>query len=452
MAQHPNPAGSRARSGRGLFGGLSLASTLALAAPAFAQQASAPVASGQIFEPAYFARFAPKSAADMVGNIPGFEITGSNGERGFGQAKQNVLINGRRVSGKANDAETALCRIAADSVVRIEIVDGATLNIPGLSGQVANVIAKVEAFSGNWNWNPEFRENLQPSWFRGSVSANGKTDDGWSWSARMNFAEFHNGHDGPGVITNGAGQVLDVRREGFNGAGEEPTLAATLTYEAVDGAVANMNLALRPFNFVGREDSFRNPVGRCLSIASAISARTNRGIEIGADYEFDLGPGRLKLIGLQRLEEEEDDVKVESWPQGLQRCRSTVCNAAKRAAKASCAASTASPRSMATCRSTPKARSISSTSRTDLGLRQPDAIIRHGALPEGTARVEERRAETNVSYSRQLGQGVEPAEFAGRRIFRTDADGRKRPRRASSSGRKASCRWPGRSIPTSTSA
>ena len=107
------------------------------AASAIAQEQAQPqrVASqAQVYEPAYFARFAPKTAADMVGNIPGFSINDSDDSdaRGFGQAKQNVLINGRRVSGKANDAETALSRISAESVVRIEIVDGAGLKIPGL--------------------------------------------------------------------------------------------------------------------------------------------------------------------------------------------------------------------------------------------------------------------------------------------------------------------------------
>ncbi len=33
---------------------------------------------GQVYEPAYFARFAPKTAADMVGNIPGFNISGND--------------------------------------------------------------------------------------------------------------------------------------------------------------------------------------------------------------------------------------------------------------------------------------------------------------------------------------------------------------------------------------
>ena len=34
--------------------------------------------------------------------------------------------------------------------MRIDIVDGATLNVPGLSGQVANIIVKASGkFSGN---------------------------------------------------------------------------------------------------------------------------------------------------------------------------------------------------------------------------------------------------------------------------------------------------------------
>src|SRR5688572_5175081 len=79
------------------------------AGTAAAQEPARPAAAvqAQVYEPAFFARFAPKTAADMVNNIPGFAISGQDDdERGFGQAKQNVLINGRRVSGKSNDAAT----------------------------------------------------------------------------------------------------------------------------------------------------------------------------------------------------------------------------------------------------------------------------------------------------------------------------------------------------------
>jgi hypothetical protein len=134
------------------------------------------------------------------------------------------------------------------------------------------------------------------------VSANGKTEDGWSWSAELGGFEFNNRIEGPGIITDGAGNVTDVRREGFTGSGNGPSLAATLTYEAPEGAIANLNLSFGGFNFSGREDSFRSPVNAAPSSRFANFVDEQTEGEFGADYEFDLGPGRLKLIGLQRFQ------------------------------------------------------------------------------------------------------------------------------------------------------
>jgi len=385
---------------------LTLVSCLAaIATPAIAQQAAQSAGQAQIYEPGFFTRFAPKTAADMVGNIPGFTITGNDDNaRGFGQAKQNVLINGRRVSGKANDAATALGRISAESVVRIEIVDGAALNIPGLSGQVANVIAKVDDFSGNWNWNPEFRENLQPSWFRGAVSANGKTENGWSWSAELGAFEFHNGHDGPGIISNGSGVITETRREGFNGGGEEPSLAATLTYESPDAAIANFNIALQSFNFVGREDSFRNPVSAPSSARFSNIGEDERNGEFGADYEFDLGPGRLKVIALQRYEEEDEGVTVESYDAAGAFIADSGVRVRERGesgesiVRGEYGFSAFDGDVQWAAEGAFNFLDVS----TDIGERQPDGSYLMAPLPEGTARVEERRAETNLTYSRKL--------------------------------------------------
>ncbi|HPI50135.1 MAG TPA: TonB-dependent receptor plug domain-containing protein [Hyphomonadaceae bacterium] len=385
---------------------------MALAVPpaAIAQPAAPPtqaVSQAQVYEPAYFARFAPKTAADMVSNIPGFSVNGDNedqNERGFGQAKQNVLINGRRVSGKSNDAQTALGRISAESVVRIEVVDGATLNIPGLSGQVANVIAHVDAFSGNWEVVPEFRENLQPSWYRGSVSANGKTEDGWSWSASLDLAEFHNGSDGIGIIRDGSGNLLDLRREGFNGAGEEPNLAATLTYDAKDGAIANMNLSLRSLNFVGREDSFRNPVNSDPLYRYTAIGEDELGGELGADYEFDFGPGRLKLIALHRYEEGDDLVTIESYDDGGAYIADTGQRLIEHAEEGE--SIVRGEYGFAAFGGDMQVAAEGAFNfldvATDFGERALDGSYDLAVLPGGTARVEERRAETNLSYSRKL--------------------------------------------------
>ncbi|MFT3726028.1 MAG: TonB-dependent receptor plug domain-containing protein [Hyphomonadaceae bacterium] len=421
-------AGARRGGGRArLFyfaGGLA---ALGVATPAFGQeqtpqqpQPQQASSQAQVYEPGYFARFAPKTAMDMVANIPGFEITSSSNERGFGQARQNVLINGRRVSGKSNDAATALGRITAESVLRIEIVDGATLNIPGLSGQVANVIAKVDALSGNWSQVTELREDLKPSFGRASVSANGKTDGGWSWSAALNTFEFHNGNAGLGWITNGSGQLIDERRENFRGNGQEPSLDATVTYEAVDGAVANMNLSLRSFNFVGRETSHRNPVNSVPEDRYSFIGEDELGGEIGGDYEFDLGPGRLKLIALERYEDGDDLVTVESYNSA------GAANGGARVIEHSEQGETIG-RAEYGFRGFDGDIQIAAEGAfnfldvvTEYADRKPDGSYPLVSLPEGTARVEERRAETNISYSRKLDDawsmqsslGVEYSELA----------------------------------------
>ena len=79
-----------------------------------APDAVAPVAvvssdmGAQVFTPADFARFAPRSALDMVEKLPDFTLLTVSGDRGLGQASENILINGERISGKSNDARHML--------------------------------------------------------------------------------------------------------------------------------------------------------------------------------------------------------------------------------------------------------------------------------------------------------------------------------------------------------
>ena len=62
----------------------------------------------QTYYPEDFSQFVPRSALDLVKQVPGFNIDEGGGDRGFGQADTNVLINGRRVSGKSNGPAEAL--------------------------------------------------------------------------------------------------------------------------------------------------------------------------------------------------------------------------------------------------------------------------------------------------------------------------------------------------------
>src|SRR5690349_14919197 len=158
---------------------LVLATALAACPPfALAQEPVPPggaaATAAHTYTAADFARYAPRNALDMLEQVPGFVIREAVVERGLGQATGNVLLNGQRLSGKSNDVITQLSQVPADDVVRIEIVDGATLDIPGLSGQVANVVTAAEGLSGQWEWRPDFRRYYtDPQLTRGSVSVSG---------------------------------------------------------------------------------------------------------------------------------------------------------------------------------------------------------------------------------------------------------------------------------------
>jgi hypothetical protein len=132
-----------------MFHRLSRAAGLAvlLTGHAAAQEAPAVPGEVQVFEPGYFARYNPNSAQDMVNQVPGFSIQEGDAVRGFGGSAGNILINGNRPSTK-NSLTALLSRISFASVIRIELVTGAssTLDMRGQT-KVVNVIVREDALA-----------------------------------------------------------------------------------------------------------------------------------------------------------------------------------------------------------------------------------------------------------------------------------------------------------------
>ena len=79
---------------------------LVATAPVLAQPpaTAAPSAAKRVYTPADFARFAPKTAFDMLAQVPSFTIRSADQERGLGQASENVLVNGQRIADKSGGA------------------------------------------------------------------------------------------------------------------------------------------------------------------------------------------------------------------------------------------------------------------------------------------------------------------------------------------------------------
>ena len=177
------------------------------AAPALAQAAADSAAArrrrrdtaGRTYTPADFARFAPRNALDMLNNVPGFAIDEKRHRAARPRPGDRQRADQRRALLRQVDRHPSpSCRrISASNVARIEIVDGATLNISGLTGQVANIITPARPFRqlcpGARNPRPTAPRSAGSN---GEVSVNG-TIGGTKSRLSLRNNSFRNGNAGP---------------------------------------------------------------------------------------------------------------------------------------------------------------------------------------------------------------------------------------------------------------
>jgi hypothetical protein len=250
----------------------------------------------RIYLVAQFARFSPQTAADVVSQIPGFSVTNVSNDRGLGEASQNVLINGQRITGKGNDANTVLRRIPANTIQRLEVMDGAMLNISGLSGHVLNVVTEQKGIQGNFAWRPRIRERVPTFWNPGDVSVSGKSGLG-DFSLGLRWDGFRGG---------GWGQELETRPSGVSFiryypaprfANDMPKLSGTLNRKTDGGSIWNLNASVERSHFRRNVTSLYQLPGLPGNTEANRGEEKRWRTEIGTDYEFGLGDGRLKLIG-----------------------------------------------------------------------------------------------------------------------------------------------------------
>ena len=113
------------------------------------------------YEADFFEPYTVVSAADMLRWVPGGAALlpdnrrrfGQPEKRGFGSGGDQVLINGKRISGKSNDISSAMQRIQASVVSRIEVIRGTTAGLDVRSeGTLINVVLAEEVSGGSGSW------------------------------------------------------------------------------------------------------------------------------------------------------------------------------------------------------------------------------------------------------------------------------------------------------------
>jgi hypothetical protein len=281
---------------------------LALSGIGHAQDSASPAAATsravvpmRIFTLMDFVRFAPRNALDMLNRVPGFAVQSDDQGRGLGQADTNVLINGQRLSSKSQNIFDQLRRVSVDNVERIEIVDGAALELPGLSGQVANVVTRSGDISGRYEWRTVHRPKYaEPSWWGGELSVNGSTAS-LEWNAAYTHGTGRGAAGGGSFISDADGNITEWRDVHISFVGEFPRLSGSLKWTGESGTVANLNMVYDSSYNDSSNDEDRNPLTGVGSFRDFDGHGRGAGYEVGGDIEFDLGPGTLKVIGLDRF-------------------------------------------------------------------------------------------------------------------------------------------------------
>lgn len=147
-----------------------------------AQNANSADDSTVTYPAAYFTQWAPVTALDMINRIPGVgSATGSNfggssGGRGLGGGGGNqILISGKRVAGKSNEASSQLARIPADKVQHIELIRGTSAELDVRANQIVNIVLtealSSRSYSYEINTDRYMDSHVQPG---GKVAVNGQ--------------------------------------------------------------------------------------------------------------------------------------------------------------------------------------------------------------------------------------------------------------------------------------
>jgi hypothetical protein len=284
----------------------------ALAPAAGAQPAEPPaqpaVPSGRVVhETDFFARFSPRTALDMIRQVPGFTLIEGSGRRGFAGAVGNVLVDGDRPIAKSQTLSDILQRIPAAQVVRIELLRGAEIaGDPSGQAVIANVVRTRAAGGGAWSVGYEIAQQHVPA------------PNGWlSWSGRIGATDYSLGANSysllrelPGsrdiVGSDGAriGSRADISPRTFheiaiNGEAGRTMLGGT---NRLTGQLAHSHYhddsVIRTFSAEGNRTEEE-------SIPFAESRRT---IEAGLDHERLFGGWDLTLSGLLTRERYRSDV------------------------------------------------------------------------------------------------------------------------------------------------
>jgi Outer membrane protein beta-barrel family/TonB-dependent Receptor Plug Domain len=268
-----------------------------------------------VYDAAFFAQYAPRTALDVAQRVPGFQLDlgatqgnlGSVDVRGFAGTAGNVVINGARPSTKAETLDQTLQRIPAQQVVRVEVSPGDLFgsDYAGKS-QVLNIIlSKSSGFDANVTTSGvrRFTGYIQPNLSGSAVLRRGPSTFNLSGAMGRN-KQYEEGTDTlDDAVT---GEPLEFRRKHNVYENRDPYLAGAYALDHGSNNIIRVNARWQPSTF----DLFqRNRVIPAQGPPHDDNLTQNYSdpvIELGGDITQPLAGGAIKFVALATRRKRDD--------------------------------------------------------------------------------------------------------------------------------------------------
>ncbi|MDG1996912.1 MAG: TonB-dependent receptor plug domain-containing protein, partial [Emcibacteraceae bacterium] len=263
-----------------------------------------------VYDQVYFEKLSPVTLLDMLQAVPGVtEILNKNrqqrrggpgassrGERGFGSGGDQILMDGKRLAGKANSIDDTLSRISASQVERIELIRGASAGLDVQSqGLVINVVMRggVSTSTTFWQVKGEYSggHQFEPEYLISHNGSKGKFDYSVSYEHQNNDFFFNQTEDF--YEPDGTYKATREIAGNFDRFGDK--FSTNLGYEFNDGSRLRLNGLFEPNGVNGEET--RDKTSVTLGPIFWAADRDVDKWEVGGDYSRSMGSfGSLKTL------------------------------------------------------------------------------------------------------------------------------------------------------------
>ena len=249
----------------------------------------------EVYDTNYFAPYSPVTVEDMLNRVPGTEgLVGfrrnEEERRGLRANTNQILIDGKRLTGKESEGGDFLTNLPASSVERIEVITGNIQeNEADVGTRVINVVLKEETESGGGFWDLSGFVNFYGQARPVNALSYSSASNEWSYTISLQLLPFLQSSDVTDIVTTESGQTFERVEESRRRDQEDYQARTTLAYEWSDGRKIQLNGFL---NYIPRDNrdttltflpQSMNPLTAVGGIVEIIKG-DDVTWEVGADY------------------------------------------------------------------------------------------------------------------------------------------------------------------------